>query len=392
MKILQTIESLNPEFGGTVEAVLQLTRAFARLGVYGDILTLDGPEQVWETGLPPEQVHRAGPPRTFYRYCGALKPWFRRHLAGYDAVLIHGLWRHHSAGTWRALRGRATPYYVVVHSMLNPWFNTEGFWKHARKSLFWRAIEHRVLAGARTVIYTSEEERRLAQQSFRPYRCREVVLPLGTAPPPAASGEEFLFRYPRLRGKRLALFLGRLHPMKGCDILLRAWPSVAARHSGAHLVMAGPDSAGWRADLEALARRGNIEQSVTFTGPLQGAQKWSAFAAAEVFVLPSHCEAFPYAVLESLGAGVPVLTTEQVNLAGILRPAGCALIGQDTEQSTAENLLRWFALPDATRTAMSLAARECFHEHFEIGTAAGRIVDFLRRDAHAAAGLKSTPG
>ncbi|MFN7919390.1 MAG: glycosyltransferase [Bryobacteraceae bacterium] len=377
MRILHAIESMDPAFGGTVECVAQLAAALsARHRWQNEILSLDAPGAAVRS-VPGVPLHAAGPPRTFYRYCRSLVPWLRGNLGRFDAVIIHGLWRHHSAAVARECRHQGVPYYVVVHSMLNPWFETIGRFKHFRKTLYWRVVEHETLSGARAVLFTSEEERRLAREAFRPYECREAVLPLGTAAPPDSSPEAMLAAYPQLRGKRLILFLGRLHPMKACDNLIAGFATALRSRPEFTLVMAGPDSTGWRGQLEQLAGARGVADRVVFTGPLFGDLKWSALRAAELFALPSHCEAFPYAVLEALGSSLPVLVTDKVNIYPYLRDPECALIVDDTEAATAGALTQWARLTDAERRAMADNARLCFERHFHVDRTADLWHDFL---------------
>ena len=121
--------------------------------------------------------------------------------------------------------------------------------------------------------------------------------------------------FPQLRGKRLLLFLGRLHEKKGCELLLEAF--VAARNSAdvdpsLHLVMAGPCAD--QKYLEHLKRLAAENSAVTFTGMLAGSSKWGALSAADAFILPSHQENFGIAVVEALACGTPVLISKEVNI------------------------------------------------------------------------------
>ena len=125
--------------------------------------------------------------------------------------------------------------------MLDPWFKRTYPLKHLKKLLYWRWAEYRVLRDAKAVLFTSDEERRLARKSFALYRCNEVMVNYGTAAPeiqlPGAR-EDFLSAFPQLRGQNLLLFLGRMHEKKGCEELIRAFAEF--ENPALHLVLAGP--------------------------------------------------------------------------------------------------------------------------------------------------------
>jgi glycosyltransferase involved in cell wall biosynthesis len=111
--------------------------------------------------------------------------------------------------------------------------------------------------------------------------------------------------------KRLMLFLSRITPKKGLPVLISAWAAQRERLQDWRLIIAGVDEFGHRDELIAQIEVAGIQDSILFMGPMFGSEKRDAFAAAEVFVLPSHSEGSPMAVLDALGAGIPVLTTQR---------------------------------------------------------------------------------
>src|SRR5262249_6303466 len=132
------------------------------------------------------------------------------HAAAFDAVVVNGLWQYHGFGTRLALRRLDMPYHVFTHGMLDPWFKRAYPLKHLKKWLYWPWAEYRVLRDAAGVLFTSEEERLLARQSFWLYHAKEHVVAYGTSAPPQngdALREAFLATHPQLRGKRIVLFL-----------------------------------------------------------------------------------------------------------------------------------------------------------------------------------------
>jgi glycosyltransferase involved in cell wall biosynthesis len=383
MRILQLTATLDPEAGGPAEGVRQSVQALSALGHRVEIASLDAPDAPF-LAQPGTTVTGLGPPQGKYGRTPHAVPWLREHGPRFDAVVVNGLWQYHGFAAWRALRGLGVPYYVFAHGMLDPWFKRAYPLKHLKKWLYWPWAEYRVLRDARAVLFTTEEERVLARQSFWLYRAREHVVSYGTAAPPAHAAPlraAFFAARPELEGKRLILFLGRIHPKKGCDLLLRAFANLAQRAGDAHLVLAGPGSDDTLAALRDEARRAGIEARVTWAGMLKGELKWGAFYAADAFVLPSHQENFGIAVVEALACGVPVLISDKVNIWREVAGDGAGLVAPDTVAGTERNLKRWFALDEQARARMRAQAAATFRERFTVEAHARRLIDVLEADA-----------
>lgn len=380
MKLLHVLSSVNPRGGGPLEGVRQRGLRLRELGHCVEIATLDDPNQEFVRDFP-LTVHALGPPRGSYRYSGKLVPWLRVHAREYDAVVVNGMWQYHSFGAWRALQKMGVPYFVFTHGMLDPWFKHTYPLKHLKKWLYWPWADYRVLRDARAVLFTSEEERLQARHTFWLYRAREHVVAYGTTAPPdnaAELREHFLARHPLLRGRRVVLFLSRIHEKKGCDLLIRAFAAVAA-DPALQLVIAGPDQTGWVARLQNLARELGVAQRITWPGMLREELKWGAFYCAEVFVLPSHQENFGIAVAEALGCGIPVLISDKVNIWREVRSHGGGLVGPDTLQGTEQLLREWLSLSAAQQRAMGECARDLFRRRFTVDAMAAGLLDVVAR-------------
>lgn len=378
MRYLHLIPSLDPESGGPAEGVRQLCAATLRLGHEVEVATVDRPGAGWsgDLGCP---VHELGPSRFGkYSFSARLEPWLRANAERFGTVIVNGLWQYPGYAAWRALRRSAIPYYVFTHGMLDPWFKRQYPLKHLKKWLYWPWAEYRVLRDARAVLFTCEEERLLARESFWLYRAKEAIVSHGTPGPrdadAAAQREAFLRRFPELRGRRLLLFLGRLHEKKGCDLLIDAFAAIARENSALQLVMAGPDADGIQATLSRRAAALGLS-AITWTGMLRGDEKWGAFRAADVFVLPSHQENFGIAVTEALACGVPVLVSKRVNIWREIQQDGAGLVDDDTAAGTLRMLQRWLALMPAERAAMAARALSSFRHRFHIDAAAGRLFE-----------------
>lgn len=380
MNLLQLIPSLDPRGGGPIEGARKIDTQLSRLGHRMEVACLDAPSQPWQNDYP-ATVHALGPAKLGYRYCAALLPWLRANRQRFDAVIVNGLWQYQGLAAWRALAGTDTPYFVFTHGMLDPWFKRTYPLKHLKKWLYWPWAEYRVLRDARAVLFTCEEERRLARESFWLYRAKEVVTAYGTDTPPQDADDQlataFRVAHPETQGKRLLLFLSRIHEKKGCDLLIDAFAQVAATDSSLHLVMAGPDQTGWAANLKQQAQRLGIADRITWTGMLQGDAKWGAFHAAEVFCLPSHQENFGIVVAEALGCGKPVLISDKVNIWREIEADGAGIVRPDTVEGTVDALRTWLALTPEEQDRMRDSGRRCFENRYRIERVATDLIDII---------------
>lgn len=381
MRILQCTGDIDPAMGGSVEAARQLSIALDKSGHSVELVTLRQPRPEWI-----EQwrgtVHYLGPSSTRYLYSRSLPGWIAQRANDLDAVVVHGLWRYTSVGVWRGLRGRSVPYFVFPHGMLDPYFKSAFRWQHVQKAICWRIAESRVVRDAHAVLFTSEEERRRARLTFRPYACRECVVGLGIARPPGEQEVEkraFLTQFPQLAEKRIVLFLGRIHPKKGCDLLIHAFARIAPADLLLHLVIAGPDECGWRAGLERLAVQLGVANRVTFTGALNAGLKWGALRTSEVMALPSHAENFGIAVVEALACGVPVLLSEEVNIWHEIEADGAGFAAQADIPGVTSLLEQWLAITEERRAGMRANALRSFAKHFELEHFADEFIACLKK-------------
>lgn len=352
---------------------MQSTLVLLERGHDVEVACLDQPDAPGVKHFP-ARVRTLGPSHGSYGYSPRFIPWVRAAQNRFDAVIVHGVWQFHSFGVWLALRGTGKPYFVFPHGMLDPWFKRTYPLKHFKKWLYWPWAEYRVLRDAATVLFTSEEERRLARESFWLYRCREAVVNYGTAAPEidlAIARERFYEHFPQLRGLPFYLSLGRLHEKKGCDLLIK---SFAESGDSRPLVLAGPClNESYLRYLKQLAG----QSPVVFTGMLRDELKWGAFSAAEAFVLPSHQENFGIAVVEALACGTPVLISNQINIWREIVGAGAGYADDDTTAGTTRLLERWRATSEQSREKMRINARRCFAERFEIHRATDSLLSVL---------------
>jgi len=339
MRILHVIATLEAESGGPAKACLEMAAAVARLGHEVDIFTTD-----WRSRPHPGNdgpiVYGHGRlntyPVTFPR-SWKTSPELKRALdieaGNYDLLHVHSLYLFHNYAAAAAARRARKPYIVRPHGLLDPYI-----WRRhrQRKSLMELVYQNRALARAAAVHYTSEEERRISEPRAR--GAPGVVIPLGVHPPA---------RRPEVRRHPdRILFLSRLHPKKGLDLLIPAFAALRRLRPDAELVVAGPDDGALRATRALVATHG-LDACVSFPGMLVGEAKDRAFAEAGLFVLPSYSENFGIAVAEAMAAGLPVVVSDQVNIHDEIAGAGAGLVVPCDGERLADAMARLLSDPDA---------------------------------------------
>lgn len=250
-------------------------------------------------------THWSFPRQTrFYSLSWSLNQWLACYLKGYNLVHIHSLfsWPATSAAFW--CRRYQIPYIVRPYGTLNRWGRENRHPWLKKISLKW--IESRILAHASAIQYATEEEHQEAIEAG--VRGKSVVIP-------NMLDKKIISLPISMRGLHPHfLFLSRLHPKKGCDLLLPAFARVKCRYSDSVLIIAGDGSRDFVKRLQRETIRLGIEQNVTWTGFLEGEEKWKAFASADIFVLPSYSENFGIAVAEAMSCGIPVIISNRVGI------------------------------------------------------------------------------
>ena len=172
---------------------------------------------------------------------------------------------------------------------------------------------------------------------------------MGSDPPPNLPrkqlAEGFLQRFPDLRNRKLVLFLSRLHPKKGLDLLIPAFRAVVSTHRDAHLVLVGPGDGDYIASIRCLVHREGLADHTTITGPLFDQAKWEALAAASMLVLPSYQENFALVVAEAMRLGLPIVLSRRVNIWSDVVEAGAGAVCDLTADSVAHVIIHYLDNP-----------------------------------------------
>jgi glycosyltransferase involved in cell wall biosynthesis len=345
------------------------------MGHTGEVVSLDEPDAPFLRELN-FTVHALGPRGSTYGKNPRLIPWLRENSTRFDGVVSHGLWTFTGYATWKAFAGKL-PYVIFPHGMLDPYFKRAFPLKHAKKWAYWLYAQYWILRSAHRVLFTSAAEAELAKESFWLHRWNPQVIPYGASGPegdPETYRRAFFAHCPGIAGKPYLLFLGRIHPKKGCDLLVDAFAKIASQAPDLQLVFAGPDQLNWRAELDTKAAADGIADRLHWPGMIRGDLKWGAFYGCEAFILPSHQENFGIAVAEALACSKPVLLADKVNIAADIKAAGAAFVEPDTAEGTLKLLEDWIATPAAQREQMQKNALVCFRAHYDMRENAKSII------------------
>ncbi len=313
----------------------------------------------------------------FYKCSLPLWRWLDGHVRGFDLVHVHALFSFASVAAARCARGRRVPYVIRPLGLLNRYGMTQR--RRHLKRLSFRFIERALLQHAAAMHYTSTQEQAEAEASGA--TARAFVCPIGLdfgrsnkLPQPG----QFLKRWPKSAGRDIVLFLSRLDPKKGLDLLLDAFAELLRSHPRALLVIAGDGDASFIRGVHHQADQLGISDDIIWTGFLEGQDKLSAFAAARVFALPSRSENFGIAVVEALAAGVPTLITREVGIADQVQQADAGLVVPASGPDVASGLSRLLSEPGLA-ARFSANGRELAQREYSLDTMGAALLGLYRQ-------------
>jgi glycosyltransferase involved in cell wall biosynthesis len=380
MKVLHVIPSVALWRGGPSVAIRAITHGLARQGLDTHVATTDD-NRPTRLNVPAQEpvdadgvIYHYFPRQIRYYICSApFATWFWRHVRDYDVIHIHTIFSYCSTvAAWIACQ-QGVPYIIRPAGMLSRWGFRNG--RPSLKRSSFAMIEKPLLSRAAAVQYTTEQEREEASDLKFSHHPVVIPNPVVWGAPATLSGRQFRSQYPALADRRIVLFLSRIHPKKGVDLLLPAFREVLREYPTAALVIVGDgDVPSMVQDLRRLAYSLGIENSVFWPGFLGGSAKAAALAAAEVFVLPSYSENFGMAPVEAMSMGIPVVVTDQVGIhkeisegqAGIVTPPAIAPLAAALTLLLREGDLR----AEMGRNAARLAA-----ERYSVEAVASQLID-----------------
>jgi glycosyltransferase involved in cell wall biosynthesis len=323
MKILQIVPSISLIYGGPSQMVLGLSAALARLGESVTIITTDSNG---DTGQKPLDVPLQIPiqeqgydiiyfrcsPFQRYKFSLDLLNWLNLHAKDYDIAHIHALFSPVSTASAWVARHRGLPYILRPLGTLDP---ADLQKKRQLKKIYGFLLEKPNLAGSAGVHFTSVQEQKISQRYG--VTTQDFVIPLGvdspnSLPPKGTTREKLGID----RDIPLVLFMSRIDPKKGLDLLIPSLASLLDKGLRFHFVLAGgnPQDTDYEEMIKKQVKDSSLGTYTTITGFVSGDLKYGLLQDADLFVLPSYYENFGIAVAEAMGMGIPVVISDQVHI------------------------------------------------------------------------------
>ena len=311
LNVLHVTPSMSPEWGGPTVAVSELTSELSCQGVGCEIVTTRGHRvginQIPSPSVPIYSFDTGFPARFWTAYSGEL-PRILNDKAGSSTSFTSTKYGITPGMRLFVPQQHKLPCVLTIRGELSEWGLRQ---KALKKRIYRLVLLDRMLRNVNALhALTRAEKEQIVKLG---YETPVVVAPNGIKPAPfeaLPSPTGFMQRYPVLQGKRIILFLGRLHPKKGLDILARSFSIIARRFDDVVLLVAGPNKLDTRRNMESILSSEGLLDRTVFTGMLTGEDKLAAMNCTDLFVLPSHSEGFANAVLEAMAARLPVVITK----------------------------------------------------------------------------------
>jgi glycosyltransferase involved in cell wall biosynthesis len=384
LRVLQIVPSLSLVYGGPSQMALGLSKSLADNGVEVTILTTNANG---DTGQAPLDVPLNHPvdqdgcqiryfncsPFRRYKFSIDLLIWLNQHAHEYDLAHIHALFSPVSSAAAAVCRAKQLPYLLRPLGTLDP---ADLQKKKQLKLLYAAILERPNLRAAAAVHFTSEQEAKISERFG--VVTRDLVIPLGVELPDAEdiATAEIRSEFGIPLDKPVILFMSRLDPKKGLNLLLPALEQLIREGNDFHFVLAGanPQDLNYENQIHAQIQNSPLADRTTITGFVSGVAKTKLLQIADLFVLPSYYENFGIAVAEAMTAGVPVVISDQVHIWQAIEQAEAGWICT-CEAATLTNQLRLALEDPIARQQRGANARTHALQHYSWQAIAQQMIE-----------------
>lgn len=382
LRIVQIVPSIALIYGGPSQMVLGLSKGLAAQGIEVTVLTtntngdagqacLDVPlDRAIEQDGYQIRYFRCSPFRR-YKFSIDLLRWLSNHATEFDLAHIHALFSPVSTAAASIARFQHLPYILRPLGTLDP---ADLRKKRQLKQLYAALFERPNLARAAAIHFTSDQEAKISERFGT--RTRDLVIPLGVSDLSDAFPPLSCPPYPT----PTLLFMSRIDPKKGLDLLLPALERLLAEGLDFHFVLAGtnPQDPAYENQIRTQIETSPLANHTTITGFVTGEAKAVLLRSADLFVLPSYYENFGIAVAEAMAAGVPVVISDQVHIWQDIQQAQAGWISA-CQVSTLTDQLRSALQSPQERQQRGTNARTYALQHYSWDAIAQQVIASYRQ-------------
>jgi glycosyltransferase involved in cell wall biosynthesis len=310
----------------------------------------------------------------------------KNNLKAFDLIYIINIWSYPATIAAYYSRLYKKPYILVPSGMLYPDTFYKKRWK---KWLYYHLVVKKDLRGASAIHYTAEDEAEKTH-SFLGLKNRTIIVPNGidfSEFSNLVDREKLKMYYPYLKDKKIILFLGRIHWIKGLDILIKAYARLVKDRDDVHLLVVGNDEGGYIKKVKRWIREYGMDYvdynstdkdytedtKVTFTGMLTGKEKIEIYKGSDIFVLPSYSENFGMVVVEAMACGLPVVISDRVGIAKKIEQNNAGII----IDTNTEDLYRGIKLlldNSALKKEIAVNGRKLAQDYYDIDKVADKMI------------------
>ena len=379
MKILHVIDTTNPKTGGPVEGLKQLYKYYKKKKINVEILSSDN--NLYSNNLKKDlpKINIAGKQSFFFRYNSKLIPWLEKNIYKYDLLIVHGIWLYHNFAVMNVANRFNKPYFVFTHGAMAPWLNKFLTFKYIKKKIFFSLFQRKFLLRAKAVFFTSLTEMNNAKKEFNLSGVKKKYIGYGIFGNQNTNNfnkKKFLEKFPNFKYKKIILYLGRIHEIKGIDILIKSFLKLYSKNKLFHLIIAGPANKNYLKKLKALNDGSN--ENITWFSDVYGKFKWDLFNVSDFFCQPSHHENFGITIVEALSSKKPVIISNKVNIFKTIKNYNAGLIANDNQNSFDKTLLRINFISNKDYKKLSNSAYMCFKTNFSLERYFNKYLSYIK--------------
>jgi len=381
MKILHLI-GFYPEIGGPFTVIIELLKKLSQIGINIKVLSpipknYDKRKLNFINELPfnveyiEEQLPRFIMPSFSLKFIDKIKQ------EEVDLIHLAIPFDFYNIATFISNK----PYLISLHGAFMKEAYSMRKFKKLKKDLYMNIIGKKILKKAKFIHLLTQEEKEHLLEFYPEFENKIRVIPNGldlSQFEVNLNKYDLIKKYPKLKDKKIILFLSRINWIKGLDILIPAFANLYKEDNNYHLLIAGKDDGdGYENKIRKWVNEYGLTDAVTFTGLLTGKDKLIAFYGSDLFVLPSYSENFGVAVVEAMACGVPIIVSDKVGISREIEQYNAGTIVKTNVDDVYNGIRNVFYNLDKAKD-MALNAKKMVHNLYDINKVADEMIKMYK--------------